>query len=244
MKNNGITADGLPLCKITFYTKVERGAGNKIAELTLPYDSNSLQSSYKNNVTSSSVVGAESGASQYQKSAPSTLKMTFLLDDSVVETPNQLLQRVMGDNTTETHIKTLLKYGTAVQGKTHVPAFVTITPLNMALNAGADGSFSGMFSELEVKNELVDSKGRRVKAQVSCCLTECLSEKEIKLKSGKSSPDLTHIFQLKAGDKVLVQAAQIYGSAQFVHHVASANNLASVRRAEIGQQITYPPLER
>lgn len=244
MKNNGITADGLPLCKITFYKKVERGAGNQLAELTLPYDANTLQSVYKNSVTNSQVLGAESGASQYQKSAPSTLKVTFLLDESVIETPDQLLQRALGDNTTESHIQTLLKYGTAVQGETHVPAFVTIKPLNMALNSGADGSFSGMFSELEVKNELVDSKGRRVKAQVSCCITECLSEKEIKLKSGKSSPDLTHVFQLKAGDKVLLQAARIYGSPQYVHQVAQANNLASIRHADVGQQITYPPLER
>lgn len=244
MKGIGIDASGLPLCKVTFYSKIERGSSNELASLTLPYDAKKLMNTFANEIHHSKVIGAESGASQYQKSPPTKLNITFLLDDTIIDTPDQLLSRFMGDIETEDHIQTLLKFGTAVQGETHEPAYVTIQPLNMTLNHGAVGSFSGMLSSIQVESELVDNSGRRLKAKVHCSVVECLSEKEIKLKSGKSSPDLTHIIQYHSGDKVLNQAAAIYGSGQFVHQVALANRLPSIRRAPIGAQLIYPPLER
>ncbi|WP_440056284.1 CIS tube protein (plasmid) [Pseudoalteromonas sp. T1lg65] len=240
----GENAAGSPLCKVTFYSKVERGSGNQLAELTLPYDAKSMQTSYANDIEKSQTIGAESGASQYQKSSPSKLSVTFLLDDTIIDLPTELVAKLSGDIETEKNIQTLLKYGTAVQGKTHEPTYVTFQPLNMTLNHGPSGAFNGMLCTTKVETELVDSSGRRLKAKVHCCVVECLSEKEIKLKSGKSSPDLTHVIQHQAGDSVLLRSASIYGNQQFVHQVAKVNRLASIRSAQVGAQILYPPLER
>ncbi|RJE76948.1 hypothetical protein BGP78_01490 [Pseudoalteromonas sp. MSK9-3] len=240
----GSISPGVPMCDVTFFSKIERGNSNQIKKLTLPYDTKTLQTTYANDIVKSQAIGAESGATRYQKSSPSKLNITFVLDDTVIEDPTSLAAKLMGNIETEDNIQTLLKYGTAVQSETHEPAYVTIQPLNMTLNDGPNMSFSGLICSTLVETELVDNKGRRLKAKVHCCVVECLSEKEIKLKSGKSSPDLTHVIQHKAGRSVLSQSASIYGNPQFVHQVAKVNRLASIRGAEVGADILYPPLER
>ncbi|MBD1583108.1 CIS tube protein [Pseudoalteromonas sp. S16_S37] len=240
----GLNSAGVPLCDVTFYSKRARGAGNQLKKLTLPYDTKTLHTTYRNDIVKSRAIGAESGATRYQKSSPSQLTITFILDDTVIEDPASFTAKLLGEIETENTIQTLLEYGTAVQSETHEPAYVTILPLNMTLNDGPNMSFSGMICSTSVETELVDNKGRRLKAKVHCCVVECLPEKEMKLKSGKSSPDLTHVIQHKAGDSVLIQSAKIYGDQQFVHQVAKANRLASIRSAEVGASILYPPLER
>ncbi|CAM4280277.1 hypothetical protein [Pseudoalteromonas ostreae] len=240
----GLNSTGGPLCDVTFYSKIERGAGNQLEKITLPYDTKTLQTTYANDIVKSLAIGAESGATRYQKSSPSKLSITFVLDDTVIEDAASLADKMLGNIETENTIQTLLKYGTAIQSETHEPAYITITPLNMALNDGPNMSFSGMLCSTQVETELVDNKGRRLKAKVHCCVVECLPEKEVKLKSGKSSPDLTHVIQHQAGDSVLIQSAKIYGDQQFVHQVAKVNRLASIRSAEVGADILYPPLER
>ncbi|KZN57735.1 hypothetical protein [Pseudoalteromonas luteoviolacea] len=243
-KSSGINASGLPLCKVTFYKKIERGDGNKLGELTLPYDPKSLNVTHQNHLVESKIIGSESGSARYQKSPTSILTIKFLLDDTIIETPGQLAMGESGETETEDSIQQLLKYGLAVQGETHLPAFVTIMPLNMVLNHGADGGFHGMLNDINVISELVNGKGNRVKAQVVCNVSECLSNKEIKLRTGKSSPDLTHVLQHKAGDSVIAQVTSIYGEPSYVHQVASVNKLASIRSADVGAEIIYPPLER
>ncbi|AOT08507.1 hypothetical protein [Pseudoalteromonas luteoviolacea] len=243
-KADGINASGLPLCKVTFYKKIERGDGNKLGELTLPYDPKSLNVTHQNCLKDSKAIGSESGSARYQKSPPSVLTITFLLDNTIIETPSQYAMTMSGETSTEDSIQEMLKYGLAVQGETHLPAFVTIMPLNMVLNHGADGGFHGMFSDINVITELVNSKGNRVKAQVVCNISECLSSKEIKLRTGKSSPDLTHELQFMDGDSLVSKVTSIYGKANYVHQVASVNRMPSIRSASVGEYITYPPLER
>ncbi|MBQ4839617.1 MULTISPECIES: hypothetical protein [Pseudoalteromonas] len=243
-KADGINASGLPLCKVTFYKKIERGNGNKLGELTLPYDPKSLNVTHQNYLIESKAIGSESGSARYQKSPTSILTIKFLLDDTIIETPAQLAMGISGETTTEDSIQQMLQYGLAVQGETHLPAFVTIMPLNMVLNHGADGGFHGMFNDINVISELVNAKGNRVKAQVECNISECLSNKEIKLRTGKSSPDLTHELQFKDGDSLVSEVTSIYGKANYVHQVASVNRLPSIRTASVGEYVIYPPLER
>lgn len=239
---NGKNSGGMPLCKLTFFKKIERGNGNKDGELTLPYDPNQMQSNYKNFLEDANTIGSESGSSRYLNSPSSSLKITFLLDDTIVDTPLDIAALAFGTPTEES-IQTLLSK-LSVQGKTHEPAYVTVSPLDMRLVNGASSGFSGMLSHIRVENEKVSESGYRVKAKVHCSFTECLPDSEIKLKTGRSSPDLTHVMLNKAGDKLLVKAAEIYGDVQFAHAVAEANGLSSVRQLTIGDNILYPPMER
>lgn len=239
----GLNLSGMPLCKLTFFKKIERGNGNKLEELTLPYDAEKLETSYSNHLEKASTIGAESGSSRYQSSPPSELKITFLLDDTIIDTPLDIQAQLTG-TTTENAIKTLLASAVSVQGETHEPAYVTVTPLGMRLVSGPTGGFSGMLCEIKVENELIDMFGNRLKAKVECCFTESLPEKEIKLKTGRSSPDLTHVLQNKAGDKLLTKAANIYGDVQFAHAVAAVNDLVSIRNLVVGEFTKFPPMER
>jgi len=66
-------------------------------------------------------------------------------------------------------------------------------------------------------------------------------EKRIK-KEGKSSPDLSHSWNVRAGDTLPLLSKKIYGSSQYYLLLAQFNNLNNFRNLTPGQELTFPPL--
>jgi nucleoid-associated protein YgaU len=58
----------------------------------------------------------------------------------------------------------------------------------------------------------------------------------------RSSPDLTHLHTVKAGEHLTLLADKYYGDASRYLQVADYNKLANFRRLEPGQQLVFPPL--
>ncbi len=244
LKSTGMNLSGTPLMEVSFFKKVEKGAGSLIEKIELPYDAESLNANVSANLLDVDIIGGLSGESYYQGLKSSDLRVTFLLNDTLIETPADLAKTASSSSSVDGVITKLLKYCSLVQSETHKPAFVTLVPLNQPLVGGPSGGFGGMLNHMKVVNELVDDSGSRLKARIECCFKEVLSPKEAAKKAGMASPDMTHVFQNKAGDKLVAQATEIYGSPQFSHKVAAANGLASIRRLNVGEYITYPPVER
>jgi len=59
----------------------------------------------------------------------------------------------------------------------------------------------------------------------------------------KSSPDLTHVHEVKAGEHLSLLAHQYYGEASRYLQVARFNNLKNYRRLTIGQKLAFPPIK-
>ena len=235
----------LPMMKVTGYSKIERGVGDAIGSVTLPYDPKNMESEFVNCICDHNTIGGESGESSFKKSNSSEIEVTFLLDDTTFSNivafglPNNLIP-----DSVDKSIKSLLKICHSVDGKIHEPPYLTLKPLSMPLVNTAAGGFSGRLMSLKIQNEIVDMLGNRIKAQVKCRFKECLSDKQIKSITGKSSPDLTHVFQVKTGDRLTSIANNIYGDAEFVSSVAEFNELDTIRKMNVGAFMKYPPMER
>jgi nucleoid-associated protein YgaU len=59
-----------------------------------------------------------------------------------------------------------------------------------------------------------------------------------------SSPDLTHVREVKKGDTLPLMTFRIYGDSKYYLEVAKANNITNFRKLEVGQRIFFPPIEK
>jgi nucleoid-associated protein YgaU len=60
----------------------------------------------------------------------------------------------------------------------------------------------------------------------------------------KSSPDLTHVRVVKAGDTLPLLTKAIYGSSRDYLRVAEHNGLDNFRDLTPGRRLVFPPLEQ
>ncbi len=75
------------------------------------------------------------------------------------------------------------------------------------------------------------------------CFVEDLDTEEARAALDRlSSPDLTHVRTVQAGDTLPLLCTSIYGSARHYLLVARHNGLDDFRQLQPGQQLQFPPL--
>ncbi|SHO56464.1 CIS tube protein [Vibrio quintilis] len=234
----------IPSVNIAAYKKIGGGTADLVSSVLVPYDMPSLTTHYTNDIRSAKTAGGDGAVNQFNFSEPSEMKLRLLLDDT---TYANAVAYLMPSNTipdgVDAIVEKLLTMCHAIDGKTHQPYFIRVTPMQMPLVKGPHSGFGGFLSSMEIRNEIVDSLGCRVKATVDLSFTECKTAKESEKEIGRSSPDLTHELQTFGGDKLVNHVNQIYGSPEYVHSVAEFNQLNSIRALKPGKTVKYPPLE-
>jgi nucleoid-associated protein YgaU len=96
---------------------------------------------------------------------------------------------------------------------------------------------------LTVNYTLFDSSGLPLRAKLSCAFIGDMNLTESKKLAGKSSPDLTHLITVKAGDSLPNLCMEIYGKPEMYHHIARFNKLSNFRKLEPGQELEFPPIK-
>lgn len=96
---------------------------------------------------------------------------------------------------------------------------------------------------LTVNYTLFSTTGIPLRAKLSCSFLGDMSLTESKKLAGKSSPDLTHLITVKAGDSLPNLCKEIYGKPEMYHHIARFNKLSNFRKLEPGQQLEFPPIK-
>ena len=59
-----------------------------------------------------------------------------------------------------------------------------------------------------------------------------------------NSPDLTHIRQVKLGDRLDLMTYKIYNDSRYVLQVAAANKLSTIRKITPGRDLYFPPFDK
>lgn len=234
----------VPLVKIAAYNKVSGSMANLVDSVVVPYDMSSLKSSYSNCIKSDKTSAGDGAIGRFNYSEPSTMNLKVLLDDTTYSNIIAFgLPAMLIPDSVDKIIKKLFTMCHAISGDEHQPHFVRVTPLQMPMVKGPHSGFGGFVSSMEISNDIVDMLGNRMKATVDIAFTECKDAKTSDKDIGRSSPDLTHILQTVAGDKLVSKVNRIYGEARYVHAVAEANEFNTVRRLKVGGAVKYPPLE-
>lgn len=104
--------------------------------------------------------------------------------------------------------------------------------------------FRGVLESMSVKFTLFRPNGTPLRATISLSFTEDTDKVTGLLKMNLLSSDLTHVRDVKKGDRLDLVCHHIYQDSRFYLEVARANNLTSFRKLPIGAELVYPPTEK
>ena len=121
-------------------------------------------------------------------------------------------------------------------GEGHRPPYVMIIWGKMV--------FKGQLSDMEVQYTMFGADGSPLRAKVSLSFCGFSSDAEERKKAGKSSPDMSHLLTLKAGESVASVCQRIYGDSLLVDEVARLNGLNGFRKVEAGTELLFPHLRK
>ncbi|MFM9969261.1 MAG: peptidoglycan-binding protein [Burkholderiales bacterium] len=103
--------------------------------------------------------------------------------------------------------------------------------------------FFGRLSNISTQYTLFKRNGDPLRAKVEMKFAGSVSKAEDKLTANRSSPDLSHVIEVKRGDTLPLLCNSIYGDPGYYPEVARFNNLVSFRDLRPGTRLHFPPLE-
>jgi hypothetical protein len=92
--------------------------------------------------------------------------------------------------------------------------------------------------------KLFKADGTPLRAAISATFVDAVEDQTRIALAQDSSPDLTHVRVLRAGETLAALCGQIYGDPALYLKVARANNLDGVRHLPAGTRVRFPPLAK
>lgn len=120
-------------------------------------------------------------------------------------------------------------------GSIHSPRYLRLTWGTLLFNC--------RLKELTLTYTLFKPDGTPLRARADASFLGYNDEEELAKQAKKSSPDMTHVITVKAGDTLPLLCWQVYGSSDPYLRVARFNGLAGFRDLRVGTQLVFPPLE-
>ncbi len=102
--------------------------------------------------------------------------------------------------------------------------------------------FNGRLSSMDTKYVLFDKNGSPIRAEVDLKFFVFKTFKEIEAEARKSSPDLTHIIEVKSGDTLPNLCYKVYKDPSYYMQVARINHLSNFCFLKPGTRLVFPPL--
>jgi phage tail protein X len=221
--------------------------GNGIATFEAMYNPSSFSLTYGNQYDPGEDNSTGTAGKKHNTRKGRSLSVTLIFDgtgaspsnrDSVAQTIGSellggaALKRV---NVHET-IERFLSLAYKINGKIHVPNFVKVTwgPFLMTC----------VLASSTVTYKLFKPNGHPLRAELKVELDEHIEDKILNEEIKKSSPDLTHAYRVKEGDRLDAICHSIYGSSHLYLEVAKTNNLKNNRKLVAGTTLFLPPIDK
>ncbi|GGI52866.1 CIS tube protein [Oxalicibacterium solurbis] len=119
-------------------------------------------------------------------------------------------------------------------GKSHEPNYVRLLWGSLIFFCRAES--------IGVDYTLFKPSGAPLRAKVQITFVGWMSEQEAMLKANPSSPDLTHLVEVKAGDTLPLLCYRIYKDSGYYPQVARLNGITNFRDLRPGTVLRFPPL--
>ena len=173
-------------------------------------------------------VGSDTRFSAVQ---PDTVTFSILLDGTgVVPVAPANRNKEVAD-----HVKALNDVVYKYDGEDHEPDHVRLLWGTLILY--------GRLQSMAVQYTLFKPSGDPLRAKVDLEFVGFMSTKEAELAANRSSPDLSHLVEVREGDTLPLLCNRIYGDPAYYPDVARHNKLDSFRQLKPGDRLHFPPLE-
>ncbi|MGE3976125.1 MAG: peptidoglycan-binding protein [Nitrospira sp.] len=167
-------------------------------------------------------------ASKFSAVSPEKISFDIMLDGTGVISPGQSASDV------RTRIQQLYTVVYKYDGTNHQPNHVRILWGSLI--------FFGRLESMSIEYTLFEPSGQPLRAKVKLAFVGFMTKEEQVLKANRSSPDLSHRVEVKAGDTLPLLCHRIYSDASYYLEVAKINNLTNFRDIQPGVWLDFPPL--
>lgn len=201
---------------------------NKNDKFELLINPDSLKFSRKVTYTTDPVMGTSANVNRFDGHAPSNLSFSFMLDGTGVAYD----KKESVEDTIKRFENVVYKY----IGQRHQPNPLRVSWGNFFFNCRVES--------LDYDYTLFAPSGEPLRVKVSVSFVNFITRKEEKAKANTSSPDLSHVVVLKAGESIPFWCHRIYGDASYCTDIARYNGLNSFRNVKPGTRLLFPPIVR
>jgi len=219
--------------KILAYT--DRQFTRKSNTFFLPLNPENYSKNFKIETDKRAGHGNQGTDPRYKRTASEELKLDFILDGTGA------IENYQYTDPKKTSVKEqldlFLKTTYQMQGKIHRPNF-------LKLYWGKYLKFQCILSGLDINYQLFEPSGDPLRAKLSATFLDYKSKEEREAKSRKSSPDLTHVKETKAGDRLDLMTHDIYNDTKHLLQIARVNGLATFRQLDSGTKLRFPPIDK
>ena len=172
--------------------------------------------------------GKSSLEAKFNASGGDSVSFKLFIDGTGVVEP------VTANNSVTDRIQTLRKIVHDYDGEKHEPSVVRIL--------WGSFIFYGRLKSMTLNYTLFKPSGEPLRAEVDLAFVGTMGSKEEALRAKRSSPDLTHVVEFKAGDSLPLLCYQIYEDSAYYAAVARYNHITNFRAIKPGQKLIFPPL--
>lgn len=198
------------------------------AAFEVMFNPENYQRNYTVEYNNSNVVGENNSTLLFRGMKGSELKLKLVADGSgVVPLPK-------GISDVDAYIKKIKDLTYSFKGTQHRPSFLKIVWGSLSVIC--------VCKTLNISYNLFKSDGNTLRATIEMGLSETVDFKTKAKEAQKSSPDLTHIRVVHAGDTLPLMTYRIYGDSTYYLDVARINGLKSVFDIKPGDQLYFPPI--
>ncbi|MBS1635985.1 MAG: LysM peptidoglycan-binding domain-containing protein [Bacteroidetes bacterium] len=194
------------------------------------FNPENYQRNYTVEYNNSNVVGENNSTLLFRGMKGSDLKLKLVADGSGVVPLPQGISNVDG------YISKIKDLTYSFQGTEHRPSFLKIVWGNLSIIC--------VCKTLNIAYNLFNPDGSTLRATIELGLSESIDFKTKAKEAQKSSPDLTHIRTVKAGDSLPLMTHKIYGDSTYYLDIARINGLSSVMDIKPGDQLYFPPIKK
>ena len=185
---------------------------------------------YTINYKDGASMGDTAAASKFDKYGPETISFKIVLDGTgvvpVSGTPQNVYQLI-------TSLKDVVY---TFNGTIHEPNYVQLVWGSML--------FNGRLTSFKVDYNLFKPNGLPLRANVDLDFKGFTSKDLSSKMANLSSPDMSHLVTVKAGDTLPNLCYQIYKNSNYCLEVAKVNNLSSFRNVKPGTKLLFPPIAK
>jgi len=194
------------------------------------FNPNTYSRNYEVKYNDSNVIGENENTLIFKGITGSAMTLKLIADGTgVVPLPK-------GISTVDEYIEKVKELTYSFQGTQHRTNYLKIVWGSLSIIC--------VCKTLNITYTLFKEDGSALRATIDIGLAETIDFKTKAKEAQKSSPDLTHIRTVKAGDTLPLMTYRIYGDSSYYLEVARANQLKSIHAIKPGDQIYFPPIKK
>jgi nucleoid-associated protein YgaU len=226
-------AGALEKLVIIAYTDETFSTLARLPPLRIPINPNKYSRSFKVRYNDQKAAGSAGGSPLFDKIEKETVTFEFVFDATgvVPVAPGVVPAAPLGITL---QIEALKAVTCAYDGSIHSPYFLKLV-WGLLL-------FKCRLQSLILSYTLFTPNGIPLRATATAAFLGYTDEYELRARTKKSSPDLTHVLTVEAGDTLPLLCDRIYGRSDYYPQVADANGLTGFRDLRPGMQLVFPPL--